>query len=640
MPGLDGGHGGAGGVASVSVFGAQHEESGDEPSDQGHGGANLRDEMPEEALEIASSVRPKALRIRVAPGAEDEPVEADEDTDAEEIARSRAAAVESRYAGRYSIEETLTSTPHLQRHLAVQEPLVRRVVLTVLPQNRPGEVQQALESRFLRDARVLARLRHPALAPVHDAGRAPDGTCFVTEEVPYGPTIQQLSSSGALRAEPLLQIFKAVVGAIGAMHEAGVVHRCLRGDCVVIGSVIGEGPAPVQVGRYGWHVLPEDGPVEDDPAAVVVWPPELLSGEEPDESGDVYAIGVLLYHALAGVPAYTGTGSEIRAARAAGPPPPLPHPGGMLSALATLAEQCMDPSPEARPASARAILTRLEEIGRPPAPPPPAPVKAGWSTRLAAAAITGAALPTVLLIAGGVWFTTRPPEPIAPDAPLAAPAVPAPAVPDEAATEALVNERVAAWLKEHGVGLPGSEAPPPEPAVTTPPAPVAQPAAPRPPPPREATPVARSLPEPAPVVPVEVVPVMVEPVAVVEPVVVVPAVVEPAPPVATVAPAAPVVQGAAALSGLWLGKVSGGTIAFDLVVSESGVVQGRARRSDYAGEGRITGRVQASAEGLRVSISVSQDGTTSTYTGSIVDGAFVGKVFDGAKGIGRFSVRR
>src|SRR5436190_1517557 len=68
------------------------------------------------------------------------------------------------YARRYRLEERLLSFPGSDRFVAVQEPLVRRVILTILLRVRPPDLQQALEARFLREAGVLARLRHPNLA--------------------------------------------------------------------------------------------------------------------------------------------------------------------------------------------------------------------------------------------------------------------------------------------------------------------------------------------------------------------------------------------------------------------------------------------------------------------------------------------
>ncbi|MDP2314805.1 MAG: hypothetical protein Q8P41_18010, partial [Pseudomonadota bacterium] len=105
-------------------------------------------------------------------------------------------------------------------------------------------------------------------------------------------------------------------------------------------------------------------------------------------------------------------------------------------------------------------------------------------------------------------------------------------------------------------------------------------------------------------------------------------------------PASPEVRGAAALSGLWLGKVSGGSFALDLNVGADGRVVGRARRSDGAKEGAVSGRVSTSEEGLRVELQVTEGSETTSYSGLVVDGQLRGRIYAGGKAQGRFTAER
>lgn len=599
------------------------------------------------------------LRIRVGPKgqSEDRPAET---LEAGDYAGGTHESDEARlYSGRYWIEETLSASPAAVRYRAVQEPAVRRVVLTVLRAERPEEIQLNLESRFLRDARLLARIRHPSLAPVHDAGRSSDGTCFATEEVLYGSTFRELVAAKGIAPEALLPIAVEVASALAAMHEAGVVHRSLSGDAVVVPASTHSTREPTQLGRYGWQVLPEDLAVEDDVQTLLAAAPEVLAGQEPDELSDIYAIGALLYLALAGRPTYPGTAAEVRTAALAGPPAALPLVHGLAAELGKVTMRCLAARPEDRWPTARGLLTTLQALAAPAQQPVPAPVMTAPPARFpygwAAVAVIGTSVPTFALLmvlthpfapppvvaptaeAAGVPSAaaaaelsgrpSTPPEPpsgpvlagssVPASAPVAAPEVPptkavarpvqaasapphpAPSKPTPAATPAVHTPADAS------TGMSGPRTAPPETGVAL----VSQVA------PEQATPPASPTPIAAPVTV--------------------------SPPVAApVAPAAPAVPGAAALTGLWLGKAPGATVAFDLTVSADGKVTGRARRSDNPGEAAVVGRVKQTEAGLQVDLQVTEGGATQTYSGLVADGALTGRVYDDGKSVGRFNAKR
>lgn len=559
------------------------------------------------------------------------------------------------YAARYRVEEVLGRTHGAHRYSAIQEPLVRRVVLTVLRGDASDDATVALESRFLREAGVLSRMRHPSLAPVHEAGRSPAGTCFATEELLYGFTLRDLIDRGSLGPDRLVAIAADIAGALAALHEAGVPHRCLRVDQVVVGPRIwraGAGAEVAQVGRYGLEVTPEDVIENLDPEAAVAWAPEVLRGEEPDESADIYSLGVILYRALAGRAPYPGTASEVMGARTLADPPALvrDRDGGLADKLRDVTDRCLQAAPERRYPSARALLAVLEELAQAPkvvavAPVPvrvhvPAPPQALPLRGLLMAAFAGAFVPTVAVLAL-LFRTSGTPGADTPgvDAPRPGPVATAPVV-------------VAAPVVAP-VAPPVEAAPAPEASVV----PAAAPATPSP----EAS---RRTREPAP----SRAPVAVRPGAkgtALEPVVLEPAVAPAWPPVATTEPVvlaavaaeprvAPVeapeaaraespvvvVPGAAALSGLWLGKVSGGSFALDIAVAPDGRVTGRARRSDGASEGTVAGRVSTSEDGLRVELQVTEGADTTSYSGGVLDGELRGRIYAGGKAQGRFTARR
>ena len=536
------------------------------------------------------------------------------------------------YARRYRMEERLPSCPGADRFVAMQEPLVRRVVLTVLLRIRAPDVQQTLETRFLREASVLARLRHPNLATVHDFGRSGDGTCFATEELLYGFTLRDLAERGALPTERLVALAADVVSALCALHEAGVVHRAVRPEHVVVGPRTwrgGTGSETAQLGRVGFEVTLEDIGASMDTEAALALPPEVIEGQEPDETADVYAMGVLLYRLLAGRPPYPGTAAEVMVARTRGDPPPLPRDGnGSLSdRLSAVAEGCLRASPDQRYGTARELLVELEVFAGadelPVAAPSPAPRPPDLTPRgMFVAAIAGAIIPTIALVALGVTGALREDPPLVvvstpPSAPVAvaSPAQPAPTVATVAPPAEPVPPPAAPTHIE-------ATPPPAIPPARTPPRRT------RPP---EPAPVAASPPEsvpaPAPVPP-----------EVPAPKTVAASVSAPERPPAP--PPGAEVPGAAALSGLWLGRAGGGSLALDLTVDRAGLVSGRAKRSDGGTEGAVRGRVSATETGLQVELQVTEGGATTTYSGVVVDGALRGKMYSGGKAQGRFTAQR
>lgn len=606
--------------------------------------------------EITGPITP--VRIRVGPRAEADD-RAAETLEAADYAAGSHENDEGRlYSGRYWIEETLSAGAAAMRYRAVQEPAVRRVVLTVLKAERAPEAQQALESRFLKDARLLARVRHPSLAPVHDAGRSQDGTCFATEEVLYGATFPALCGKGAMGPDALLAVLIDVTSALGAMHDAGVPHRLLRGDAIVVPAAGHRGQRePAQLGRFGWHVLPEDLAVDEDVDAVLAAAPEVLAGQEPDELSDVYAVGVLMYQALVGGPPYAGPAAAVRSAAVAGVPLVVPAGAGRAGELARIATRCLAPRPEDRFPSAHALQDALQALAKPvvtPLPPSPVQVQAPrpFPVAWAALALVGMAIPTLALVV----VVSRPaPAPVIVQAPPALSSVASrPPAADAPQPVAAPVEPVVAPAAEAAAATPAIEpAAPPRVDPARPPAHVSAARPERLASPLRAAPVARSAPNPVtpppaatpdpeqPETPVGAATAAAAPGPTqTTPVVVATVAAVPTPAPLPAAPSAPPVPGAAALTGLWLGKAPGATLALDLAVGADGKVSGRARRSDEAGEGSISGRVRQTDAGLEVSLQVTRGDAVETYSGLVVDGQLVGRVSSDGKSGGRFNAKR
>jgi serine/threonine protein kinase len=193
--------------------------------------------------------------------------------------------------------------------------LRREVAIKVLLEPVPG-----LVVRFEREALLAARLQHPGIVPVHDCGFWPTGEPFLVMRLVLGRPLGRAIAEAETMADrlALLPHVVAVTDAIAYAHDQGVIHRDLKpsnvlvgafGDTVVLdwglakdlraedpdgppgGAPVPRSPAPAGA--------TEGGAVLGTPAYMA---PEQAAGQPVDARADVYALGAILYHVLAGVP--------------------------------------------------------------------------------------------------------------------------------------------------------------------------------------------------------------------------------------------------------------------------------------------------------------------------------------------------
>ncbi|MCW5803242.1 MAG: protein kinase [Deltaproteobacteria bacterium] len=257
---------------------------------------------------------------------------------------------------------------------AVDRRLGRTVAVKELLRSSP-----ATEARFVREALITARLEHPGIVPVHEAGRWPNGDPYYVMKLVEGRTLKELiEGSHTLRARmSLLPHVIAIADAVGYAHSEGVIHRDLKPSNVIVGEfgetiVIDWGLA-----RDRKHQVPEpsedvilasgsglstvSGKVVGTPAYMS---PEQARGEQVDERADVYAIGAVLYEVLAGRPPHHDHTPQATLERViAGPPCPVglaqPH---IPSEIATIVGKAMARGPDERYANAAEVAEDLRRF--------------------------------------------------------------------------------------------------------------------------------------------------------------------------------------------------------------------------------------------------------------------------------------
>lgn len=270
------------------------------------------------------------------------------------------------------------------------DPALRReVALKLLRTGAPGADAPADASPLLAEGRALARLRHPHVVSVHGIAEH-DGRVGLWMELVRGESLEEhVQAHGALSPPEAARLGAEIGSALAAVHASGLLHRDIK-------------PANVVRDADGRFVLADFGlglprhETAEAGAAVAGSPmymaPELLFGSPPDARADVYALGMLVWFALAGRhPFPAGTLDSLRKAATAGPSPALAQcREGLPPALAATVEKAIAPSATQRFSTAATFVAALAAAG------PDAPGRGRRAARRAVPAVA------VLLAAAAV----------------------------------------------------------------------------------------------------------------------------------------------------------------------------------------------------------------------------------------------
>ena len=233
----------------------------------------------------------------------------------EAIARLQTASALPDLAGtRYRLIERVGSGGMGTVYLAEDSALGRRVALKIL--DLP-ELRTELSERLLREAHILARLEHPGIVPVHDAGTLADGRAFYAMKFVEGERLDMLAKRIAALPDRL-RVFQRICEAVAFAHARGILHRDLKPENVMVGpfgevlvmdwgvaKILREDAAPrevhasigVETSRKAPTVTKplktEHGTILGTPGYMA---PEQARGEVEsiDEHADIYSLGAIL----------------------------------------------------------------------------------------------------------------------------------------------------------------------------------------------------------------------------------------------------------------------------------------------------------------------------------------------------------
>ncbi|MFL5449670.1 MAG: protein kinase domain-containing protein, partial [Gemmatimonadales bacterium] len=190
---------------------------------------------------------------------------------------------------------------------ATDTTLDRRVAIKVVhPELAPHE---SITRRFLGEARTIARLRHPNIVAIHAAGSADGLLYYVMDEIAGESLRQRLTREGRIPVEDTARIMADVASALDAAGRAGVVHRDVKPENVLLDEVSGRALL-ADFGIARAVAAEASGSSTGQGVAVgtpVYMSPEQAAGEEVDTRSDLYALGVVAYEMLAGHPPFQGS---------------------------------------------------------------------------------------------------------------------------------------------------------------------------------------------------------------------------------------------------------------------------------------------------------------------------------------------
>ncbi|MGE0871729.1 MAG: protein kinase [Kofleriaceae bacterium] len=287
---------------------------------------------------------------------------------------------------------TTISWPRVDpNHYAIGETIAsggmgRILAATDLRLDRPIAIKELLvdneqlRARFEREVRITAKLQHPSIVNIIEAGVWPGGEPFFAMKRVVGESLaKRLRKTTTLDERlGLLANMIALADAIAYAHDRRIIHRDLKPDNVLLGDY---GESVVIDWGLAKHLDSDDagdladlakGTPASDGATVAgavlgtpsYMPPEQALGDPVDERADVYALGAMLYELLSGHPPYRGPSVQaVLAAVVDGPPPPLRSiVPGVPRDLATIAEKAMAREPEQRYRTAKPLAEDLRRF--------------------------------------------------------------------------------------------------------------------------------------------------------------------------------------------------------------------------------------------------------------------------------------
>ena len=258
-------------------------------------------------------------------------------------------------AGRYSINRELGRGGMGVVYLAREVHLDRLVAIKLLPPDRSAIA--TLRERFLREARLAAKLSHPHIIPIHAVDDV-DGYVFYVMSFVDGETLaQRVRQRGPMSASDGSRVLREAAWALAYAHSQGLVHRDVKPDNILIEFSTGR----ALVADFGIAAAAGEAAADGISGTPEFMSPEQALGGDIDARSDLYGLGATAFFAFSGRLPFEGdSATQILAKQVTEAPPPLASLGiAVPRKLAQLVDRCLAKNPALRPASAEVLAEQL-----------------------------------------------------------------------------------------------------------------------------------------------------------------------------------------------------------------------------------------------------------------------------------------
>jgi len=271
------------------------------------------------------------------------------------------AALSEALAERYRIERELGAGGMARVYLARDVRHDRDVAVKVLKEEVAATIGV---DRFFTEIKTTARLKHPHILPLFDSGSAGGALFYVMPFVDGESLRARIRRTGPLPIADALLILREVADALAYAHGAGVVHRDIKTDNVMLADghafLADFGIARVLAAKDPGTTMTASAVAVGTPAYMA---PEQIVGGAVDLRTDIYAFGALAYEILTGAAPFDGSSQEVAAAHLTRAPEPLARRrAGVPPVLDDLVMRCLEKAPERRPQRAADILAVLDDL--------------------------------------------------------------------------------------------------------------------------------------------------------------------------------------------------------------------------------------------------------------------------------------
>ena len=264
---------------------------------------------------------------------------------------------ETRQIGPYQIRGVLGRGGSATVYHGYDGALAREVAIKVLTTKESQD--PILRERFRREALAVARLRHPNIVMIYTAGEATAGPYLVMELLPGGTLARRLGRPLALNDAAV--VIRQIGTALDFAHDQGFLHRDVKpanifldGERVVLADF---GIVKALIGDTGTR-LTETGLTVGTPEYIA---PEQALGQNLDGRADIYALGIVLYEMLTGVPPYGGSAFDVLNGHVAGKiPDPRRRNPALSLAVSTVVLKALARYPEGRYQNGAAFADALD----------------------------------------------------------------------------------------------------------------------------------------------------------------------------------------------------------------------------------------------------------------------------------------